>query len=87
MMRIKVEINTHETSPSSPLQRLPSAVENAWFSGGADVLTFATPELFATKIRLFINGWNDRCHPFVWTKTADQILKKANRTKNSTTDH
>lgn len=51
MMRIKVEINTHETSPSSPLQRLPFAVENSWFSGGADILTFATPELFATKIR------------------------------------
>jgi hypothetical protein len=29
------------------------------------------------KIRIFINGWNDRCQPFVWTKTGDQILKKA----------
>jgi len=29
------------------------------------------------KIRKFIN---------VWTKTTDQILKKANRQKNSTTD-
>lgn len=28
------------------------------------------------KIRAFINGWNDRCHPFVWTKTADEILPK-----------
>jgi hypothetical protein len=26
------------------------------------------------KIRAFINGWNHRCQPFVWTKTADQIL-------------
>ncbi|MDP9397094.1 MAG: IS630 family transposase, partial [Actinomycetota bacterium] len=25
-------------------------------------------------IEAFINGWNERCHPFVWTKTADQIL-------------
>ena len=24
------------------------------------------------KIRAFINGWNDRCQPFVWTKTADR---------------
>jgi hypothetical protein len=31
------------------------------------------------KIRAFINGWNDRCQPFVWTKTPDGILKKANR--------
>ena len=29
------------------------------------------------KIRTFINGWNDRCQHFVWTKTADQILTKA----------
>lgn len=29
------------------------------------------------KIRAFINGWNDRKHPFVWTKTAEDILKKA----------
>ena len=34
-------------------------------------------------IRAFIDGWNDRCHPFVWTKTAEQILAKANRKKTS----
>ena len=25
------------------------------------------------KIRAFIDGWNDRAHPFVWTKTSDQL--------------
>jgi len=40
-----------------------------------------------TKIRAFIIGWNDRAHPFVWTKTADQILKKANRKKTSDARH
>jgi transposase len=49
--------------------------------------TFVSVRDLVTKIRLFINGWNDRAHPFVWTKTADQILQKANRPKNSTTDH
>jgi len=39
------------------------------------------------KIRTFINGWNDRRHPFVWTKTAEQILKKANRKKTSNAGH
>lgn len=29
------------------------------------------------KIRAFITGWNNRKHPFVWTKTADEILTKA----------
>ena len=26
-----------------------------------------------------INGWNERAHPFTWTKTAHQILAKTNR--------
>jgi hypothetical protein len=28
------------------------------------------------KIRQFIDGWNDRKHPFIWTKTADDINRK-----------
>ena len=39
------------------------------------------------KIRAFINGWNDRCHPFIWTKPADQVLTKIKRKKNSLTLH
>ncbi len=49
--------------------------------------TFASVTDLTTKIRAFINGWNDRSCPFVWTKTADQILAKANRPTNSTTGH
>ncbi|MFN8073880.1 MAG: IS630 family transposase [Kineosporiaceae bacterium] len=40
-----------------------------------------------TKIRAFIDSWNDRAHPFTWTKTADEVLAKANRQKTSKTDH
>ena len=32
-------------------------------------------------IETYIDGWNERCQPFVWTKTADQILAKAQRKK------
>ena len=39
------------------------------------------------KIRAFITGWNDRAHPFTWTKTADEILTKANRQNTSNTAH
>ena len=39
------------------------------------------------KIRAFIDGWNDRAHPFVWTKTADELLKKANRQATSNASH
>jgi len=38
-------------------------------------------------IRRFIDAWNQRCRPFVWTKTADKILVKANRQTTSDTDH
>jgi hypothetical protein len=31
--------------------------------------TFASVRDLMIKIRTFINGWNDRCQPFVWTKT------------------
>ena len=40
-----------------------------------------------TKIRAFVDGWNDRSHPFVWTKTAEEILKKANRPTTSNPRH
>jgi hypothetical protein len=49
--------------------------------------TFRSVRDLNAKIRAFIAGWNDRCHPFVWTKTPDQILKKANRHQTSETHH
>ena len=39
------------------------------------------------KIRAFINGWNTRCHPFLWTKPADQVLSKIKRKRISLTAH
>lgn len=50
-LRIKVEINTHETSPSRPLIRIPHTIDSTWWSGRADVQAFASPELVATKLR------------------------------------
>lgn len=50
-LKIKVEINTHETSPALPPLRLPFEVETEWFNGRAEVKTFAPEELIATKIR------------------------------------
>src|SRR4029434_2623040 len=43
-------------------------------------------ELIAT-IRGFIDGWNDRCHPFTWTKTADEILPHTIRKRDSDAGH
>jgi predicted nucleotidyltransferase component of viral defense system len=50
-LRIKVEINTHETSPARTLIRLPFTISNPWFTGKTEVLTFDPAELVATKLR------------------------------------
>jgi transposase len=49
--------------------------------------SFASVTDLNRRIRAFIDGWNDRCHPFIWTKTAEQILTKANRQKTSDAPH
>ena len=37
-------------------------------------------------IRRFCDAWNERCHPFVWVKDADDIMVKATRKRTSGTD-
>ena len=49
--------------------------------------SFTSVKDLNAKIRAFVDGWNDRCHPFVWTKPVDQVLKKANRQTTSNTVH
>lgn len=39
--------------------------------------TFTSVKDLITAIGTFIDGWNERCQPFTWTKTADEILAKA----------
>lgn len=36
--------------------------------------SFDSVKQLTTAIADFITGWNQRCHPFVWTKTPDEIL-------------
>jgi transposase len=45
----------------------------------------SVPQLVAA-IRAFIDGWNERCHPFTWTKTADEILPHT-RKRDSDAEH
>src|SRR4051794_15253545 len=49
--------------------------------------SFASVTDLTRRIRAFIDGWNQRCHPFVWTKTAEQILAKADGKKTSDAPH
>jgi hypothetical protein len=51
--------------------------------GGSEVRR----KLHARAIRTFIDGWNDRCQPFAWTKTADEIVPHATRRRDRDARH
>lgn len=46
----------------------------------------SVPDLI-DAIWIFIDTYNERCKPFTWTRTADQILTKAKRQTTSDTRH
>jgi transposase len=39
--------------------------------------TFTSVKDLIAAIETYIDAWNERCQPFIWTKTADDILTKA----------
>lgn len=49
--RLKVEINTREHFSVFGVQSRRFDVENPWFSGGAEIATYAIEELLGTKLR------------------------------------
>jgi hypothetical protein len=49
--------------------------------------SFDSVKDLVTAIRTFIDGYNERCQPFTWTKTADQILPRATRQTTSDARH
>jgi transposase len=49
--------------------------------------TFPSVEDLIDAIRRYIDAWNERCEPFTWTKTADEILARANRQNELVTGH
>jgi len=46
--------------------------------------TLASVRELAGKIHEFINSWNNRKHPFIWTKTPEEIPAKINRKRKLT---
>ena len=49
--------------------------------------TFHSVKDLTSKIRDFINGWNPRAQPFVWTKATQHILAKVRPSTTSKTPH
>jgi transposase len=49
--------------------------------------SFDNVNQLVAAIRAFIDGYNNRCRPFTWTKTADEILPRATRQPTSDAGH
>lgn len=53
-LRLKVEINTHETRAFDGAHEIRYAVDNPWFSGEVMIPTFSPEEMLATKLRALL---------------------------------
>jgi len=49
--KLKIEINTTEHLQILPLKKEKFSVNSEWFSGNAEIITYAIDELIATKLR------------------------------------
>jgi transposase-like protein len=49
--------------------------------------SFDSVKQLVTAIHAFIDAYNDRCKPFTWTKTADDVLTRATRQPTSDARH
>src|SRR6266545_2103083 len=47
--------------------------------------TFTSVQDLVGAIRRFIDGWNERCHPFTWTKSPEEVLGQV-RPRKGTSD-
>ena len=69
-------IHTHFTPTSASWLNMVeiffSVIDRAAIRRGV----FTSVKDLNAKIRAFIDDWNQRCHPFAWTKTPEDILTK-----------
>ena len=49
--RLKIEINTREHFSAFPLASIPYEIDSRWFTGSAEIQTYAVEELLGTKLR------------------------------------
>ena len=78
--RIKVHFTPTSGSWLNLVEVWFGIIERQAIRGG----TFVSVRELISKIREFINSWNNRKHPFIWTKTPDEILAKINRKRKHT---
>lgn len=59
-LKLKVEINTREHGSFFGLKSYPFAVENDWYRGEAEIVSFEPEELFGTKLRALLQRRKNR---------------------------
>lgn len=59
-LKLKVEINTREHDNLLGLMPYPFAVENDWYGGKTEIVSFAPEELFSTKLRALLQRRKNR---------------------------
>lgn len=59
-LKLKVEINTREHTSLYGTQGYPFKVENGWFNGAADIVSYDKEELFGTKLRALLQRRKNR---------------------------
>jgi predicted nucleotidyltransferase component of viral defense system len=59
-LKLKVEINTREHQSLLGLRRYPFEVQNDWFSGQTELLSFEPEEIFGTKLRAVLQRRKNR---------------------------
>ena len=76
-LKLKVEINTREHFAVLGVKRVPFEVESPWFSGAADVSTYAADELLCTKLRALYQRKKGRDLFDVWYALEQGVIDPA----------
>ena len=59
-LKLKVEINTREHASALGVRPYPFAVENDWYHGAAEIISYEPEELFGTKLRALLQRRRNR---------------------------
>lgn len=59
-LKLKVEVNTREHTSLYGTKGYPFQVENGWFNGSADIISYEKEELFGTKLRALLQRRKNR---------------------------
>lgn len=76
-LRLKIEINTREHFAVLGFRRRQLTVDNAWFTGSADVVTYELDELIGTKLRALYQRRKGRDLFDLWLCTSGQLIDPA----------